>query len=106
MRPQPQIADEVGVSLRAYQQWEAGGGIAWTNLKRLADIHGVSTEWLENGDERHEPAQPQLDRIERKVNEVLARLGAVSTSDLFEGPKDETDSALDGRRGSQGQRAG
>jgi transcriptional regulator with XRE-family HTH domain len=105
-RPQPQIAEQVGVSLRAYQEWEAGGGIAWANLKRLADIHGVSTAWLEHGDERPELAQPQLNRIENKLDEVLARLGAVPTSDLFEPPRDELDSALGGQQGSPGQRAG
>jgi hypothetical protein len=30
--PQPRIADQVGVTLRAYQEWEAGGGIGWDNL--------------------------------------------------------------------------
>jgi transcriptional regulator with XRE-family HTH domain len=106
MRPQPQIAERVGVTLRAYQEWEAGGGIAWPNLEKLADIHGVSTDWLEHGDEQPVPAPSQLDRIERKLDEVLSRIGAVSTGDLFGEPRDETDNALDERRGSRDRRAG
>jgi hypothetical protein len=48
-RPQPQIADEVEVTLPAYQGCEAGGGIAWPNLRKLAEVHRVSTNWLEHG---------------------------------------------------------
>jgi hypothetical protein len=105
-RPQPQIAHEVGVTLRAYQEWEAGGGIAWPNLRRLAEVHGVTTDWLENGDGQPEHAHAQLDRIERKLDELLARLGAITVDDLFETPTDETGSARGGRRESQDQRAG
>jgi hypothetical protein len=105
-RPQPQVADEVGVTLRAYQEWEAGGGIAWPNLRKLAEVHRVSTNWLEHGDEQPERAHSQLDRIERKLDDVLARLGAVTVDDLFETPIDEIDSAQGGRRESQGRRAG
>jgi len=82
-RPQPQIADEVGVTLRAYQEWEAGGGIAWPNLRKLADVHRVSTNWLEHGDEQPERAHSQLDRVEQKLDDVLARLGAVTVDDLL-----------------------
>jgi hypothetical protein len=105
-RPQPQIADEVGVTLRAYQEWEAGGGIAWPNLRKLAEVHRVSTNWLEHGDEQPERAHSQLDRIEQKLDKVLARLGAVTVEDLFETPRDKTGSAQGERRESQGQRAG
>jgi hypothetical protein len=86
-RPQPQIAGEVGVTLRAYQEWEAGGGIAWPNLLKLAEVHRVSTSWLEHGDEQPKGAHSQLDRIEQKLDEVHARLGAVAVDDLFETPE-------------------
>jgi hypothetical protein len=72
-RPQEALANEIPVTLRAYQEWEAGGGIAWANLQRLAEIHGVSTNWLLYGDERPEGARSQLDRIEAGVKELLAR---------------------------------
>jgi hypothetical protein len=105
-RPQPQIAAEVGVTLRAYQGWEAGGGIAWPNLRKLAEVHRVSTNWLEHGDEHPEHAHSQLDRIEQKIDEMLARLGAVTVGDPFETPQGETGSAPGGRRELQGRRAG
>jgi transcriptional regulator with XRE-family HTH domain len=70
--PQPKMADRVGVTLRAYQRWEAGDGIRWDNLERLAEIHGVTTNWLLYGDERPEGARSQLDRIEQKIDELLA----------------------------------
>jgi hypothetical protein len=102
-RPQPQIAREVGVTLRAYQEWEAGGGIAWQNLQKLAEVHQVSTNWLAHGDEQPERARTQLDRIEGKLDALLADLGAVTVDDLFETPKDETGSTRGARRKSQGR---
>jgi hypothetical protein len=103
-RPQPLIAAEVGVTLRAYQSWEAGGGIAWPNLQRLAEIHGVSTNWLEHGDEKPHAARSQLDRIEHKLDEVLGRLGALEVGDLF--ATDELGSARDAQKESRGRREG
>jgi transcriptional regulator with XRE-family HTH domain len=47
--PQPRIADQVGVTLRAYQEWEAGGGIGWDNLVKLAEVFGVTEEYIEFG---------------------------------------------------------
>lgn len=38
---QPQVAELAGVTPRAYQAWEAGGGIAWRHLEPLAD----ALEW-------------------------------------------------------------
>jgi transcriptional regulator with XRE-family HTH domain len=105
-RPQPQVAAEVGVSVRAYQQWEAGGGIAWPNLQRLADIYGVTTNWLENGDTRPEAARSQLDRIERKLDELLGRFGAVEVGDLFESHAGEPDRSQDERLGSRARLRG
>jgi hypothetical protein len=101
-RPQPQIAAEVGVSLRAYQGWEAGGGIAWPNLQRLADIHGVTTNWLEHGDERPEAARSQLDRIERKLDELLGRVGGVDVGDLFQTADEEAGGVQAEQQTSQG----
>jgi hypothetical protein len=72
--PQPKMADQVGVTLRAYQRWEAGDGIRWDNLERLAELHGVSTNWLLYGDERPEGSRSQLDRMEAMLEEVLALL--------------------------------
>lgn len=48
---QPVVADRVGVSLRAYQNWEAGATrVAWTNLPKLAQILGITEDYLLSGD--------------------------------------------------------
>ncbi len=47
---QPVIADRVGVTLRAYQEWEAGGGIQWENAKRLGKVLGATPDYLMSGD--------------------------------------------------------
>lgn len=43
---QEEAADLAGVTLRAYQKWEAGGGIQFANLRKLADIFGTTTEYI------------------------------------------------------------
>ena len=73
LRPQPQMANEVGVSLRAYQEWEAGGGIKWGNLEQLAEVHGVTPNYILYGEEKPRGPKTQLDRIEAKLDELLAR---------------------------------
>jgi hypothetical protein len=52
------MANEIGVSLRAYQEWEAGGGIKWGNLQRLPEVHGVTPNYILYGEE--EPRGPKL----------------------------------------------
>lgn len=75
---QPVVADRVGVTLRAYQAWEAGGGIAWQNLGRLAEVLGVDEDHVLYGppEERVVAGGSQLDRIEAKLDELLSRLPA------------------------------
>lgn len=83
-KPQPVIADAVGVRLRTYQHWEAGdGGIAWENLTKLADVFGVSPDYLLYGEREARGPQSQLDRIESRI---------ASLGDLME----ELQTALDG----------
>jgi transcriptional regulator with XRE-family HTH domain len=100
-RPQPLVADKVGVTLRAYQAWEAGGGIAWENLQRLAEFFAVSENFLLYGAETPEGPQTQLDRIERQLAEVLRRLPEESVIEgLGEGRADaEPGDAQDERAG-------
>lgn len=73
-KPQPLIADEVGVTLRAYQEWEAGGGIAWANLQKLAVVFNVSENYLLYGATETTGPQTQLDRVEAKLDDLLRRL--------------------------------
>lgn len=65
---QEAMADRVGLTLRGYQEWEAGGGIKWDNAKRLAKVAGVEPDWIMSGDRGETPdflgggrvSQPQL----------------------------------------------
>ena len=82
---QPVVADAVGVTPRAYQEWEAGrGDIKPENAKALADYFGTTQEYIEYGDrvaEKREtpdlllaPEGSQLDRIEQKLDAILNKL--------------------------------
>jgi hypothetical protein len=75
-RPQTVIAAGVGVSLRAYQQWEAGGGIAWHNLDALAKLHSVSTEWLLSGAEPPERAGDEPGSAQASLASLLEAMAA------------------------------
>jgi transcriptional regulator with XRE-family HTH domain len=80
-RPQPAIADAIGVTLRAYHAWEAGeSGIAWRNLHALAEYHSVNENFILYGDEKPRGAGSQLDRIEERLARIEEALGATSTA--------------------------
>lgn len=66
---QPVVADRVGVSLRAYQNWEAGHTrIAWSNLERLADILQVPADQILNGSAE---AVPETITLPTHLNDVM-----------------------------------
>lgn len=75
---QPAVADTVGVTLRAFQEWEAGGGIRWEHCQHLAGALAVDPEWIMRGDPPPTPDLSrdarQLDRIEAKIDTVLRLL--------------------------------
>lgn len=48
---QPFVAAEVGVTYRAYQAWEAGGGISDENKVALARILNVTRAWIDGPEE-------------------------------------------------------
>lgn len=73
--PQPVIADRVGVTLRAYQAWEAGGGIAWDNLVKLAEVFGVSEDFIEYGLGGDYKPGTNAARLEQKVDALLVHFG-------------------------------
>lgn len=77
---QPAVAEAIGVTLRGYQKYEAGGGIKWDNAKALAKFFRVDPDYLMSGPKTETPdlsrnGQPsQLDRIEAKLDHVIALL--------------------------------
>jgi transcriptional regulator with XRE-family HTH domain len=71
---QEAAADLAGVTLRAYQKWEAGGGIQYANLSRLAEVFHVPVDRITGEESAPDPfaTASQLDRIEQQVTELRA----------------------------------
>lgn len=102
------IADYVGVGERAVANWIAGGGIAWDNAKRVADLFAVDVQWLWSGREQG-PApdpfsNPELARLSEAVAELGVELAATKNELLAEIGKVRTAQAAPrSRRASGGQ---
>lgn len=75
---QPAVADKVHVTLRAYQGWEAGGGIQWANAKRLAKALGTSPDFIMSGQPHETPdlslAPSQLEQQMRDLTQAVRLL--------------------------------
>lgn len=90
---QPMVAEAVGVTLRAYQDWEASTeerpkGIDWENAKKLAKFFNVDAEDVARREDDAEPSpwsaeiqelRAQLDRIATNQENLAALLDAIST---------------------------
>lgn len=71
---QPVVAERVGVSLRAYQKWEAGKTRPnWTNLEHLAEVFGVKEDEI-IGDATLDDEASQLSRMENKLDWIMDAL--------------------------------
>jgi transcriptional regulator with XRE-family HTH domain len=107
VRTQQWVADKIGVTLRAYQAWEAGGGIAGPNIAALAKLYDVPEDFIVYGSERR--ATPdQLDRIEGllvDVSERLARLEDLVTERELEDLEAEAEPGRPARRKPNGRPA-
>jgi transcriptional regulator with XRE-family HTH domain len=92
------LASALDVNYRSVQNWEAGKGISEDNVKDLADLLQVTREFIlygaaetpdlmsaVNGD-----VQAQLDRIERKLNELLRRQAGTSADESGETTRQPT----------------
>lgn len=74
-KPQPAIANAIGVGLRTYQTWEeAAVSPSWENLQALAGHFNVSEDYLLYGEAETQGPKSQLDRVEGKLDEVLSLL--------------------------------
>lgn len=106
-KPQPVIADAVGVRLRTYQHWEAGdGGIAWENLQKLADVFAVSADYLLYGEREARGPQSQLDQMQATLEQIASDVRELMAQG-FQRELEESD-AQDERRehGSEEDAAG
>jgi transcriptional regulator with XRE-family HTH domain len=103
-RPQPVIADAIGVTLRAYHAWEAGeSGIAWRNLQKLAEFFDVSENYLLYGAEEVKGPEGQLDRIEGMLREIRDIL-TVPPADSYPQPEGELARRISGDHSSDQDR--
>lgn len=82
---QETAAYEIGVSTRAYRNWEGGGGIKDGNVPKVAEYFAVSADFLEYGHERGpvpdlmanlspDDLGQRLDRMEDALNEIREML--------------------------------
>jgi len=84
---QPEIAAKVGIGLRGYQKWEKVG-VNYSNAEKLAEIYGVSANFIMKGPDRDETPDPfangsgglrdevsaldeRITQIEAKVTEMI-----------------------------------
>ena len=88
---QPQVAERVGVQNRTYQNWEAGGGTSGDNYERLAEVLGVSYDYLVIGESATPPPADILARLAR-IESVLEQIqGALDLDSDLEAAELEQD---------------
>jgi len=71
---QKDLADELDVEIRTVQRWLAGGSISKRHWQPLAAALNTSIRFLIFG-EAEEPDESQVDRIEAKLDAIMAHLG-------------------------------
>lgn len=75
---QPVVADQAGVSLRAYQNWEAGDTrIAWPNLEKLADILHMPVDDILYGSPEEREATTLPTNLQELMDAFETRLTAI-----------------------------
>lgn len=88
---QKDLADAIGVETRTVQRWLAGEGIAKRNWTELADALDTTVRFLVFGEEEPKVDASQLDRIEEKLDRLLAMLEGEDIPAGFEEAADRTD---------------
>src|SRR3954453_11637991 len=75
-RSQRWVAMQLGITDRAVQAWEAGGGISGENVEALAKLYGVTPDFIEHGvDRRPTPDQvAEMLTLLRGLDERLANV--------------------------------
>jgi transcriptional regulator with XRE-family HTH domain len=96
---QEAAAERAGVTLRAYQKWEAGGGIQYANLQKLATALKASVEEITGEAETPSPFRvgEQIDdmaaEFRRYVKELQA--GIAENNRLLEAAQSEREAIRD-----------
>ena len=65
---QPQVAERLGIGLRAYQKLEVRGTTKLERVEQLAEIFNVSADWIWDGHEAKPDLAERLQAIEHRVN--------------------------------------
>jgi transcriptional regulator with XRE-family HTH domain len=101
---QPEIADQLGLSLRGYQKIEEKGTSKFERAEEIAEIHGVDPNWIWDGEERKASPDPFATGSTATVGELRAEIRALRHELLAEIGKVRTaQEALLRRRGNDGR---
>lgn len=98
---QPEMAKLLEVAIRTYQNYE-DDRVPWDLMGRLSDVTGRSLRWLLHGEDDAEPSQQvmlRLDRLDRKLDKLLARDTAddpETLTDIVSDFEDETNASRGG----------
>lgn len=89
---QPEVADKLGIGLRAYQKLEAKGTIRWERAEELAAIYEVAPRWIWDGSGTGETPDvlsgldgsvtERLSRIEERLDAIVGLLGEREVEEL------------------------
>jgi transcriptional regulator with XRE-family HTH domain len=98
---QPEMAKLLEVAMRTYQNYE-DDRVPWDLMGRISDVTGRSLRWLLHGEDDAEPSQQvmlRLDRLDRKLDELLTRDTAADSpetlTDIVSDFEDETNTSRD-----------
>jgi hypothetical protein len=104
------IGDHVGVSPRAAQAWQEKGGIAYDNAKKLAELWDEDVDYIWSGKREGTPDlmgslngdRDQLDQLDRKLDEVLSLLRALTADRQLADADQDDDQAAGGEASAPG----
>jgi transcriptional regulator with XRE-family HTH domain len=107
IRSQQWVADRVGVTSRAVQAWEAGGGVSSENIEALAKLYKVSENFLLYGtDTRPTPDQvAEILSLLRSLDERMGRVEELLSERELEDLEGEAETETPPTRKPAGRRA-
>lgn len=76
------IAEFVGVGERSVAAWLAGGGIAWDNAKKVAELFGVDVDYIWRGKLKSSTPDPfatESTAADDEIHQLRAEIAALRT---------------------------
>lgn len=75
---QKEVADEIGVTYRTYQNYEAGASApSGAVLTKLSAVLGVRLDMLSDGDPENKPKKPAAPSGNRQLDKLLSEMQAL-----------------------------